>query len=503
MSLRISGMVSGMDTDTMVKELVNAQKIKNKRVSDDKTRLTWKQDKWKELNAKLYKLYTEDVSKLRLQSSYQAKAVATSNDSLVSVTASTNAPEGAHNLIIDQLASAQYVTGAPVSFDGTTKLVGLGTDPNKIVEGDKFIIGDKEFVVGATSTVNDFINAAKEAGVNANFDETNKRIFLSSKVSGVDNGFQLRAKAADGTDKDALLNNLGLDAVDNLGAKLTTNTTAVVVAPANSEVTYNGALIENSSNIITLNGLTVTLKGESAETISLSVSNDVQATYDKVKEFVKSYNEILEELNSLYYADSSKGYNPLSDEEKEAMSEDQIEKWENKIKDSILRRDPTLGDLITTMKGALTSQVTIDGNDYSLSSYGIMTSFNYMEKGLLHIYGDAEDSTYALKEDKLLKGIKEDPDTVMKVLSGIVENLYDDMNAKMKSVPNIRSALTFYNDKAMNKRLSDYDEEIADLEERLLDMEERYYQQFSAMETALSKLQSQSSSLLSMLGTGQ
>ena len=61
--------------------------------------------------------------------------------------------------------------------------------------------------------------------------------------------------------------------------------------------------------------------------------------------------------------------------------------------------------------------------------------------------------------------------------------------------------ISFYNDKEMASQLSDYKKEISDWESKLSDMEERYYSQFSAMETALAKLQSQQNSLANYLGS--
>lgn len=514
MSIRITGMVSGMDTDTMVKELVNVQKLKNKRVSDQKTLLTWKQDKWKELNTKLYKLYTTELSNLKTRSNYMTKSVSVSNDTLLSASANINAPIGAHSIEVKQLASAQYVTSNKVDITGDTKLVdissGEGENVLKIEENNVFYFGELEYTVTADSTVNDLVSKIKEAGLNANFDQTNKRFFLSSKESGV--GFQIRAKnaIADDTDNSDLLKLLGLSEIKKVGEEFVSSgngdPNAVIVPASMSELMYNGVKLESTSNVVTVNGLTLNLKGSKiGEEITLTVSNDAQATYDTIKNFIKSYNSVLDEMNKLYNAGSARGYDPLSDEEREAMTEDQIEKWETKIKDSLLRKDSTVGSLITSMRSVINESVTVKVGDenkaFSLSTYGIMTSSNYLEKGLLHIYGDTEDPTYALNDDKLLKAIKDDPDTVLKVFTEIGNKLYEDMSKKMKSVPNISSALTFYNDKLMDKQQTEYDKEITKLEERLLALEDKYYKQFSAMETALNKLQQQSSSLLSMLGT--
>ena len=203
-------------------------------------------------------------------------------------------------------------------------------------------------------------------------------------------------------------------------------------------------------------------------------------------------------MNDLYYAESARGYDPLSDDEREAMTDDQIEKWETKIKDSLLRRDNTLGSLMTSMKNALLTSVEVDGKKYSLSSFGVGTSSNYLERGLLHIQGDSEDSTYASYTNKLMNALEEDPDTVMQVFSGVAKNLYSAMQDKMKKT-SLSSALTFYNDVYMKNQITALNKQISKEEDALTDLEDKYYDQFSAMETALAKLQSQQSSLSAYL----
>ncbi len=106
-----------------------------------------------------------------------------------------------------------------------------------------------------------------------------------------------------------------------------------------------------------------------------------------------------------------------------------------------------------------------------------------------------------LYDDKLRKAIEEDPEKVMEVLQTISNNLYNTMKDKMKATE-LSSALTFYNDKKLTKDLTSYKKELTKQEKRLQEIEDRYYKQFAAMETALSKLSSQSSSLASMLGLG-
>ena len=128
-----------------------------------------------------------------------------------------------------------------------------------------------------------------------------------------------------------------------------------------------------------------------------------------------------------------------------------------------------------------------------------MTSTVYTEGGLLHIYGDADDSVYSAKDDKLKKALDEDPDAVIATLTGVFGKLRETMSQKM-SATKYSSSFTFYNDIKMKSDVKSYEDEIEDWEDRLAEMEDSYYSKFTAMETALAKLQSQQSSMSSLFG---
>ncbi len=748
MPVRMTGMVSGMDTESLIKSMVDAQRLKNKRTTDKSTLLEWKQEKWKDLNAKLFKLYQEDLSKLRLQGNFGTRKVTTSDDKLVEVKADNNASTGTNTVEVKGLASTQSVTsiklGAGVS--SSSKLKDLIADKNlSLPGGDKdavITIGYKgketNLIITNNTTLGDLVNAFKSAGLNASFDSNQQRLYVSAKNSGKDEKFTIssaeisndatkalseiedllsssslggnskesivsaldslrnqvkgmtdaentltnlyqavrdntagvgatdvekniikvlttlkdnvissienktKAEAvaevkkgikdeiiakygseedairanltetvkkelekSDGwenktetekttlisdevntryanlvqDDKDKLMNTLvnkefsstepsnAADAtpgmtkgeyyakqvtdeyntnivnakttvLDSLGKNLNDytlnaiNTTGnglltafgldeikadsngniissgdginqmKIIGAADAEFVFNGVTYENSNNVLTVNGYTITAKGTTnGQPITLNTINDTQASYDMVKKFVTNYNAILKEMNELYYSASSREYAPLGDDEKEAMSDKQIEQWESKIKNSILRKDDTLGSLINSMNSTIVSTIEVDGKKYSLSSFGIGTSSDYTEKGLLHISGDADDALVSNLTNKLMSALESDPDTVSKVISGVVKKLYDTMGDKMKAIPNIRSAFTFYDDKSMATQQTEYQKRIKVLESKLVDIENKYYKQFAAMESALSKLQSQTNALSGMLGT--
>ena len=532
MGFRLTGMVSNLDTESIVKELMSAQSTKKTKIQNKITTVEWKQEKWKELNIKIYSLYTGSISKMKNQGTFATKKVRSSDEAKVSVTASGKAVSGSHTIKVNQLASAQYITGSKIEDitqeDGTKKAVSGSTkladiDPELVGSGSsatniKFSTLDKSATLTVTSdtTVNEFIAKAKEAGINASFDTTQKRFFLSSNGSGCENAFSITTSTGASETDDTVsggTNKLAKLGLSTVLAKVNENRETVeyetsdnsitLIKAANSEVEYNGAIINGTTNTIVANGLTFNVHGITKDTanpnITLTVENDTQTVYDSIKKFVNEYNDVLKEMNTLYYADSARGYDPLTDEEKDAMSDEEIKKWEDKIKDSLLRRDDQLGSVLNLMKNSLITSVAYGGQSYSLASFGISTS-DYTEKGLLHIDGDKDDTTTAIKDDKLMAALEENPEAVMTTLTTLVGKLYTGMTDMMKSTT-LSSALTFYNDKELSKNLRTYKSDLSDLEKRLEAMEERYYKQFTAMETALSKLETQSSSLTSLLGT--
>lgn len=726
MAIRMTGLTSGLDTESIVAALMEAQKTKKTKVENKKTKLEWTKTIWAGLNTKLTKFHSDYAGKLRFQTNYKTKKATSSNTSVLTASAKSTAANGSYSILVKQLASAQSVTSAKLgtyqttndegevvdnAVSGKTKLADLGfvTDGSSEIQvktGKKTV----NLYVDDTTTVNDFLKSLQSAGLNASLDEKQGRFFISSSASGEENSFEIMSstlssgqsaakadllnvmsygtltdsqkssiksvlsdlqnaqdddaqaaaqktlmeiadkasetkatnyykaqltkeytdkyitvrteqktgddgnpmfdddgnpvmeeieelteegrqalkdlkldndtyidadriavlkdkgisknvtadlkkdeyknKIADAVenglrdesgnpvvdedgnavvepkatrdsaivlavsnyaaqmasgvtvDADSSLKKLGLDTID--GSKVEENadgTGMAVVAAGDSIVQVNGATLRSSNTTLEVNGLTLDLVSASDSPVTLSVSNDTSAVYDMVKDFVNQYNAILAELNKYYHASSARGYDPLTDDQKKEMSDDEVEKWETKIKDSLLRRDDTLGSIIDLMRNSLTSFTVkaSNGKTYSLANLGITTGKDYKEYGLLHIKGDEDDTVYADDTNTLQSLINSDPDVVAEVLAGITTNLYNNLSKKMASTT-MSSTLTFYNDKEMDKQLSEYTKDIKKWETKLADMEDRYYKQFTAMETALAKLQSQQSSLASYLG---
>lgn len=285
------------------------------------------------------------------------------------------------------------------------------------------------------------------------------------------------------------------------------NSDAKKVDGQDALIKVNDIVYEGSSNAFSINGLNINLQGVTGDgeenAITITTQTDTQGIYDKIKDFLTQYNSLINEMNALYNADTAKGYEPLSDEERSAMSESEIEKWEAKIKDSLLRRDDTLSSVISTMTTAMSQGYEVNGKKMYLSSFGIKTLGYFIapenQHNAYHIDGDEDDASVKGNEDKLMTAITQDPDAVINFFQQLSQGLYDEVGKKMRATT-LSSSYTVYNDKEMASEYSDYTDVIKKWEEKLQAQEDYYYQKFSQMETALAKLNSQSSSLANLLG---
>lgn len=272
-----------------------------------------------------------------------------------------------------------------------------------------------------------------------------------------------------------------------------------------AEFIINNENYTSNSNTITVNGLTIDALATTTDAINITVSNDTDALYDKIKDFLTTYNNLINEMQKLYNADSAKDYEPLTDDEKSQMSETEVEKWEQKIKDSLLRRDTTLSGLISSITTGMMKSYEINGKMYSLATFGIQTLGTLRaeknENYAYHINGDSEDTYTSGLTDKLRTAIAEEPDTVIEFMKNLTSDLYNNLDKRMKST-SVKSVYTVYNDKEMASEYSNYGDLIKQWTDRIKDQEDAYYKKFSKMEAALAKLQNNSSSLTSMLGGG-
>lgn len=417
----------------------------------------------------------------------------------------------AGNRLLDTLGlgSSSYAAGGAIQTKQgktavmSTTLANLGYTGGETI----FTVNGKDIAVDANTTISDLLDKFKEAGISANFDGAAGKLSFSSSE-----GLTFEGDAD-------VLKLLGLDS----GLKADISRDPIKLDGSDAMIVLNGVLYTSDSNSFSVNGLNITANsvtddintlldanGEvdlskltDANAISITTSTDTQGIYDTIKDFLTEYNNIINEMTKLYNADSARDYEPLTDDEKDAMSDTEIEKWETKIKDSLLRRDSSLDSIMSSMISAMNKGIVINGETYALSSFGIHT-MGYLnaaenEQNAFHIDGDEDDENTSGNKDKLMTAITEDADTVIEFMKQLSSNLYKAIDDNMQSTT-MRSRYKIYNDKELDKQYNNYAKLISQWEEKVSDKEEYYYKQFTAMESALAKLNSQQSSLSGLLG---
>lgn len=509
--LRMSGLISGMDTDSVIEALVSTKKQKVTNAKNDQKKLEWKQDIWKGINTNIKGLFQTHLATMRFSSSYSKMTTAVSNSSVASVITGDGAVNATQKLRVEKLAKSAYLTGKDLNGDSkektytaSTKLSELGFDAgsdtiNLSIGGET----QESLAVTGETTISDVLTYLKSKGLNASFDEDTQRFFVSSKGTGASKDFTLS------DDGNGVLAKLGLQvATDEQKAANGFDQTqyASKVDGDDAVIYLNDAKFTGDTNTFKINGLTITALDETGDKeVTLTTTTDTSGIYDMIKNMISQYNKAINEIDKYYGADSVRKYSMLTDEEKEAMKDNEVEEYENKIKSGLLRSDNTLASLRNLFSETMSTGIKIGEKTYYLSDFGIGTGSYFdtadNEKHALHIDGDKDDASYKDKTDKLSEMIASNPDLVTKFFSSLSQELYSKLDNASKSVDGYRSYGSFYDDKKMKSDYDGYKTTIKNLEEKANDYEDKLYKQFSSMETALANLQKKSNALAGLLGT--
>lgn len=398
---------------------------------------------------------------------------------------------------------------------------------SKAVSEKKTEINKAKEIYSVYSAFNDNVkqkddNLAKIAANNAQFDynkdENGKETYQEKDAAGnavaIGQGETSKAVADEFNKRVAEAQKIMKDVRGSIaGGELDTENSVMLkdaqgtkVAGEDAKIVMDGVTYTSSTDTLTINGVTITALEQTDKEVTVSTKTDTDGVYDMIKDFVKAYSDLMIEMDTLYNAESSKGYEPLTSEEKDALTDTEVEEWEKKIKDSLLRRDSTLSDVSSAMRMDMMMTMNIGGRSYSLADFGIETQSYFKakdnERNAYHILGDKDDPlSWEQESGKLdLRGmISKEPDKVMEFFTKLSNNLHDTIAEKM-SPSKMSSALTVYNDKKMKEDYDDYTKKIKTQEEKLNAYIDKWYAKFSAMETALAKLESKNSSLSSLFG---
>lgn len=626
--IRFGGLASGMDTESIVQKLMQAERMKYDSVKAKKQKLVWKQDMYREMNTSLSTLQST-LNKIRWEGSWSKYKLTSSNEAAISITNSGATSSATHTVKATKLAAYAQLSASPKNdgtMPGLNKLTGdslttpleIGTKDKKITvnlggveqtitfaAGEKFgtpeelkdalqqklnaafggnkikaeiidgalslepveiatgatkpltVTGDGEnsdflkklgFYQGQSNRIQRFttmeqlqkklgmdpsddvsfeINGQKielkkyesvqdliekvnssTAGVKLSYDEYNQTFSFISKNSGSDAVINI-------TDPSRILGKLGFSTLAAHGE--------------DAEFELDNVKMTRNSNTFTIDGLTYNLK-EINKTVTVNAQPDTDALFNQIKEFMDKYNETIDIINKKLGEKTNRSFQPLTDEQKKEMKEKEIELWEEKAKSGLLKNDAYLSSALMEMRQALYQSVEGIAGFNHLSQIGIETSGDYKDKGKLVFKNN--------DETKLKEAIAKDPEAIAKLFSakptkeslpkpsntsspeyaaykareeerykesGLVVRLYARIEQAINDVK-LRIDNKGYetsNDTSIKKEITGIDKRLLRMEKLLKEKEDRYYKQFTAMEKALSKYNSQSSWLSSQFGMGQ
>ncbi len=342
---------------------------------------------------------------------------------------------------------------------------------------------------------------SSDAGVTVSYNATSQKFTFEANESGAVNKIEFGSDLASAK----TLTAMGFDT-----ATMDTDTEQHKKVAQDAVLTIDGIETTRTSNDIDLEGMNITLNRVTAdgEVITLGNETDVDAIYDTIKTFVDEYNTLIGDLNTQVKETRAKSddysyYEPLTDQEKKEMSEDEIKLWEEKAKTGLLYRDSTITDILSKMRSALYTSVTkLDGSSVALYQFGITTSSNYTDNGKL-----------VIDEEKLKDAIKNNLDDIQSIFTGnntttgkgLADTFESIINTAIGTNGTLREKAGIVNTASVNentlsKEIKALNEKISAEKERLIAKEEKYYLMFSTMESSITSSNSQLDALYAMLG---
>lgn len=357
----------------------------------------------------------------------------------------------------------------------------------------KFTINSVAFEFSSDDSLSTIMNRvnSSDANVTLSYSSISDKFTLTSNTTGI--GENILIEETEGN----LMSAFGLTA--DAGAEMEYGKNAVLY--------YNGTKIIRSSNRFQIDGIDIELMSTTeigADPINITMKSDSGALVEPIKQFVEDYNAMIDLINGLVKEKVYTDYPPLTDEQKEEMTDTQIKNWEEKAKSGLLRGDQALISIASKLHTAIISPIEASG--ISLNELGI-TSAGYTENGKLKI-----------DEVKLNKALAEKPFEIRELFAsddGIgtkVNNIITDA-IRTTGPKGTRGTLTEI--AGIDLTTSDTENNITDtisrtnktidsLTTRLTKEETRLWRQFTTMETVLQQLNTQSSIIAQFYtGTGQ
>lgn len=496
--MRIGGLATGLDTDTMVKQMMMPYQMKADRVKQDKILLEYRQELYRDVAKDVKNIYTKyfDISStsnkdtnLVLSSNYDTVKFSSGDSSVITARGLAGAKTGNYEVTVKQKAEASSLVLEKTSLKDQESLeLSFGKETVKID-----LTGTNGDMKAIASNINKAIedhnkqDGATKIDVKVSSSELGENIRIESSLTGEKNKLEMTATTVKG------------DVVTSIkDAYVEAKDAEVIIKDAyGNEATKkfesNKFVIDNVE--YTINGVSKNTGTESApkyESTRLTGVSDSDKIIENVSAFVEDYNKLIDKVNGLMNQKNNKNYRPLTDEQKKEMSETEVKLWEAKSKEGLLRNDDILYGFSNELLGHLTS----NGGENTLKAIGITPNPDYRtQKGKI-----------TLDEDALRKAFETNGEETRKTLTSTFNKIKDTFNetaisstSKIAKRAGMADGVTAFNNE-ISKKIELQQKEYEKVTRSLSKKEQRYYSDFARLEVAMNKANAMMGQFVSMGG---
>jgi len=451
----------------------------------------------KEVNSLIFEFTTKYLSasspltNINMSSAFNAKKViGGGSGEFAVITADSAAVEGEYtiNEIISLAKEASIASSGAVSASADNK-INLSTQLKDLALGTQlqfssgfisFNINGNDFTFSESDTLNTVISTVNrsDAGVTMSYSSLSDGLTVKSKAKGADSAFVISD-----------VSESNFFAAFNISGGTVNNGT-------NAVLRINNYMVEQNSNVFTIDGITYNLLKSTSNETSFVVTQDVDSIYNRIKGFIDGYNELVKTLNDKISEPVYRTFLPLTDSQRAEMSESEIKAWEEKSNSGMLNRDSNISQLLFNIRNAFSQ--SIEGLGITFAEIGITTG-DWREKGLMHI-----------NETKLKNAIANNPQGVCdlftkKVTTGDSQAKYNQSGLVERINISINKYTAYVKDTTLvytERQIKDYSDKISRAIEKMNEKENEYYRQYAILEKAMASMNSQSNYFLSLLYGG-
>jgi len=521
--LRVGGLATGLDTESLVRDMMRIHQVRVDRLKQDRQMVEWRRDAYREVTGILRRFGDDFLSALnptsdmRSKSNLAALTAVSSDPSYVTVSAASFAVSGTVTIAgVDRLATPTSLLGsiqAGINIDSSLETLRFAATGTSV----EFTIAGRVFTFNSTDSMRHVMNTVNNdtaAGVRFFYSGIESRFIIQTRNTGA---------------VTSSLTVTGNFLVETLGF-LDVPQNRVNGQDASVRLQTIGGLgtvtLNQASNTFTVDGITYNLLRATPAGVSLNVtvSQNTDRTVNAIKAFVERYNQILTGLNEKLGEQRFRDYRPLTDDQRSEMSEQQIEQWENRAKSGLLQNNRILESAVNALRTAFTQPFQVAG--ISLQEIGITTG-SHFERGRLHIdearlreaVGVRHEQISSLFSSQSTIAYSPDLTSAQRAQrtaeSGIAHRVSDVLQDFVRLTRNSNgrkgtlleragftgSITEFQNE--MNTQMRGIDNRIDTALDGMERNEQRYWRQFTALEDAIQRMNAQSAWLAQQFAAGQ